>query len=99
MRYMWLRTGTTLALAAIAFYAGVLAGDARSTAFEVPTSADTIPVVGSGRVSTSVTATYSIETHPSRLVAAAAIAALVAAAFLVVRLAIAVVRRVRLRAA
>ena len=95
-----LRILTTLSVAAIAFWAGVWVDAARTTEIEIPSSLPPITTTaGSGSVQTTWMTATSVERQPDRVATAATIAALVAAAFLLARLAIAVVRRRRARAA
>jgi hypothetical protein len=93
---MKLRLLTLLAIAMIAFYAGVWVDAARTTTdvFSFPEPTGPIPIVPGGvRV---VDTTYAVaESHSDPLVTAAAIGAIAATLFLLARLGVIVVRRAR----
>ena len=100
MRHMKLRILTTLAVAAIAFWAGLRVDSARTTGIDIPSSLPPITTTDSGSVrTTSWAMSVAIDRPPSLLDNVSTAAALVAAAFLLARFGIAVTRRRQARAA
>jgi hypothetical protein len=95
-----LRIVTAFAIAVVAFYVGVAVDAARAPAtIEIPDtlSRTTIGEGGSVRIGDVTVAT--VQSQPDRLQTVATIGAVVAAAFLLARLAVVVVRQVRARRA
>jgi hypothetical protein len=92
---------TALAVAVVAFYLGV-AVDATRTPSEIEIP-DSIPVVttiaGPLRLHDSSVMVVAVQSHTDRLQLVAAIAAAVAGAFLLARLALVVIKLVRVRRA
>jgi hypothetical protein len=91
-----LRALTLAAAAVIVFYAGLVVGtdhppEPNSVGPLVPVPSESVTTSGRYVVATTIT----VPSHTDRLVQASAIAALVAAAFLLVRGTVVVVRRVR----
>jgi hypothetical protein len=92
---------TVLAVAVVAFYVGVAvdAGRAPPT-IEIPDSLPPITTIDDApRLRESAVTVATVQSHTGRLHTFAAIAALVAAAFLLARLAFVVRKRLRLRRA
>jgi hypothetical protein len=92
---------TVLAVAVVAFYLGVAVdADKTPTTIEIPDSLPPITTIDEGpRIRDSWVAVATVQSRTDRLQTFAAIAALVAAAFLLARLAFAVRQRIRLRRA
>ena len=94
---MKLRLLTVLAVALVAFYAGVIVDSARTTAdsISLPEFAPATTTVPQGtRVIVDTTLTVG-ESHPDPVLTAAAIGAALGALFLLARLVVFVVRRTR----
>ena len=94
---MKLRFLTIVAVVLIAFYAGVLVDVSRTTgdAISIPKTFEIVPTNApeSGRATEATF--FFAESRPDPVLEAAAIAAIVAALFLLARLAVIVARRVR----
>ena len=91
---------TALAVAVVAFYAGVAVDAARAPAtIEIPDSMPPLTTIPEGSLRTSWVTVAAVQSHPDRLQTVATIGAVVAAAFLLTRLAVAGVRQVRARRA
>jgi hypothetical protein len=92
---------TVAAVAVVAFYAGVAVDAGKTpTTIEIPDSIPPITTIdGAPRISESWVAVATVRSHTDRLQTFAAIAALVAGAFLLARLAFVVRKRIRLRRA
>jgi hypothetical protein len=97
MRAMTLRLLTVLAVAMLAFYAGVRAEDARAPSYSISVP-KTIPITPTPPTGVRVVETTSYgfaESRSDRLAQIAAIGAAVGALFLLARLVVIVVRRRR----
>ena len=98
---MRLRIITLLAVAVVAFYVGVAVDAGKTpTTIEIPDSLPPITTIdGAPRLSETWVTVVAVQSHTDRLQTFAAVAALVAAAFLLARLAFVVGARIRLRRA
>jgi hypothetical protein len=93
-----LRIITALAVGVVAFYLGIEVAPGRAPAtIEIPDSLSSVTIAAEPHIRETSVTVVAVQSHTDRLETFAAIAALVAAAFLLARLGFVVAKRVRLR--